>query len=83
MVPIVNGELNFEYGDYTKLESPFLDPEWYNPESKLTNYCLPFDGVNDYVNLGDISELNSTTEFTIEGWANQASNTDSELLMYK
>jgi len=83
MIPIVNGELSFEYGDYTKLEAPFLDPKGYNPQAKLTNYCPSFDGVNDYVNLGDVSELNSVSAFTIEGWANQSSNTDSELLMYK
>ncbi|MCD6330253.1 MAG: LruC domain-containing protein [Candidatus Cloacimonetes bacterium] len=83
VLPIENGELTFEYNDYTKLESPFNDPKGYNPQTKLTNYCISFDGVNDYVNLGDISELNNVSAFTIEGWASQSSNTDPELLMYK
>ncbi len=46
----------------------------------ITNYGLSFDGVDDYVDLGDISELNNATSFTIEGWANQTSNTDTEII---
>ncbi len=83
IVPIVNGELYFEYSNFTKLESPFNDPKGYSQASKLTNYCLTFDGVDDYVDLGDISELNNVSTFTIEGWANQASNSDTEIIFDK
>ncbi len=51
--------------------------------AQLTNYCLSFDGVNDYVNLGDIFQLNNVASFTIEGWANQTTNTDTEIIFSK
>ena len=54
-----------------------------NTKSKVVNYALQFDGVDDYVNLGDIVELNNASSFTIEGWANQASNTDNERIFLK
>jgi len=34
-------------------------------------YSLDFDGTDDYVDCGDISELNSVTALTISGWFNQ------------
>ena len=34
-------------------------------------FALDFDGADDEVNVGDITELNSTSAFTIEGWFNQ------------
>ncbi|MCD4772411.1 MAG: LruC domain-containing protein [Bacteroidales bacterium] len=49
----------------------------------LTNYCLSFDGIDDYVDLGDISELNNVAAFTIEGWANQANVTATETIFSK
>jgi len=52
-------------------------------ELLLTNYTLAFDGVSDYVNLGDISELNNVVSFTVEGWANQTVNTDNEDIFSK
>ena len=33
-----------------------------------TNYCLSFDGVNDYVDCGNDASLNVTNDFTIEVW---------------
>ncbi len=36
-------------------------------KAKLVNRVLSFDGVDDYVDLGDISELNGVQTFTIEG----------------
>jgi len=82
-LPVVNGELTYEYSNYNVLEAPFLNPKGYGENTKLTNYCLSFDGVNDHVHLGDISELNNVSTFTIEGWAHQVSNTLAELIMYK
>lgn len=49
----------------------------------LTNYALQFDGVDDYVDLGDITELNSVAAFTVEGWANQTTNTDTDRIFTK
>ncbi|MBI9035069.1 MAG: LruC domain-containing protein [Bacteroidales bacterium] len=54
-----------------------------NKAVQLTNYCLLFDGVDDYVNLGDITQLNNASTFTIEGWANQTTNTDNERIFHK
>jgi len=79
-IPIVNGELTYEYSNFIVIEAPFIDPKGYGENTKLTNYCLAF---GDYVVLGDISELNNVSAFTIEGWAYQADNTENGLIMYK
>lgn len=52
-------------------------------EFLLTNYCLSFDGVDDVVNLGDVTQLNNVAAFTVEGWAKQTTNTDTETIFYK
>jgi len=49
----------------------------------LTNYDLVFDGTDDYVDLGDITQLNNAAAVTIEGWANQTVNTNSEYIFSK
>lgn len=49
----------------------------------LTNYYLSFDGAGDYVNLGDITELNSATAFTFEGWFNFTAVPADYNLFYK
>ncbi len=33
--------------------------------------ALRFDGIDDYVNAGDVTALNNASAFTIEGWINQ------------
>jgi len=48
---------------------------------KVAN-SLEFDG-NDYVNFGDVSELNSANRFTIMGWVKQDSNTANERIFDK
>ena len=82
-IPVVNGELTYEYSNFNVIEAPFIDPKGYGENTKLTNYCLAFDGVGDYVVLGDISELNNVSAFTIEGWAYQTDNTQGENIMFK
>ena len=49
----------------------------------LTNYTLVFDGADDYVDLGDVTELNNVATFTIEGWAKQTLNTAAENIFSK
>lgn len=49
----------------------------------LTNYNLVFDGTDDFVNLGDITQLNGVAAFTVEGWAKQTTNTDGEYIFSK
>ena len=43
---------------------------------------LSFDG-NDYVDLGDVTQLNSVSAFTIMGWIKQDSNTANERVFDK
>ncbi len=49
----------------------------------VPNFNLVFDGVNDYIDLGDIAELNGVAAFTIEGWIKQTNNTDLEYVFDK
>ncbi|MGA2298323.1 MAG: LamG domain-containing protein, partial [FCB group bacterium] len=37
-------------------------------QATVENYYLYFDGVNDYVDCGNIDALNGTSAFTFEGW---------------
>ena len=43
----------------------------HHVEGKVGTGALEFDGDNDYINLGDITELNSVSEFSIGMWVNQ------------
>lgn len=52
-------------------------------KSSLVNYALEFDGVDDYVDFGDIVELNSVQTFTVEGLAYDYLNTDSDYIFSK
>ena len=41
------------------------------PQPPFANtYSLSFDGVDDYVNVGNISSLSNTTQFTVSTWFN-------------
>jgi len=42
-----------------------------------------FDGVDDYVDMGDIGELNSVSTFTIVGWINHTDNTATDRVFDK
>ena len=50
-------------------------PQWLMPEnsnqSKVSNYSFDFDGVDDYVDCGQISALENTSTFTLSGWFKQ------------
>ncbi len=52
------------------MNAPFIDGYQLSREGSIENYALLFDGVEDYLNLGDIAELNEVNAFSIEGWAN-------------
>jgi len=54
-------------------ESNFTS-NWLVDNSALDNYSkrsFAFDGLDDYIDLGDISALNNTTNFTYSGWYKQ------------
>jgi hypothetical protein len=59
---------------YKMGEEANFTSNWLVDNSALTNYSkrsFEFDGVDDYINLGDIAALNNTTNFTYSGWYNQ------------
>lgn len=49
----------------------------------LTNQAIVFNGSSSYVDLGDITELNNASYFTIEGWAKQTSTAADETIFSK
>jgi cysteine-rich repeat protein len=42
-----------------------------------------FDGINDYIGAGNITELNQTTKFTIEGWFKDANTAGYNRMFHK
>ena len=57
-------------GTLTNMASPATSTSgWQNTGCK-SNKCLAFDGTNDYVDVGNSSILNLTTQFTISAWVN-------------
>ena len=52
-------------------------------KAATVNYALAFDGIDDYVDFGDIAELNNVSEFTFETWVYQTTNTDMDRLFRK
>ncbi len=44
-----------------------------------TNYCLSFDGVNDYVNIGNV--LPAVSDFTLECWAKIPSSASASTIL--
>ena len=65
------------------VEGPKLEDISGNREIELVNYAPWFDGIDDYIMIGDVTQLNNVGTFTIEGWANQNTNTDSETIFSK
>ncbi|MCF8304053.1 MAG: T9SS type A sorting domain-containing protein [Bacteroidales bacterium] len=54
-----------------------------NAIAPTTEYSLSFDGSDDYLNLGDISELNGTDKFTISFWMKDDDNSVLDRIFYK
>jgi len=53
-------------------------PQWLIPNNenkdKVSNYSTQFDGIGDYIELGKISHLQNTTEYSISSWFKGALN---------
>ena len=53
----------------------YKDPQWLLPNNenkdKVSNYSMEFDGVNDYIDCGDVTSFNNTSTFTYSGWYKQ------------
>ncbi|MCD4681612.1 MAG: LamG domain-containing protein, partial [Bacteroidales bacterium] len=47
--------ITFGFSAYANAQNPF-------------NYCLDFDGTDDYVQIADNNSLDVTTNYTIEVW---------------
>jgi hypothetical protein len=47
-------------------------PQWLLPSNenkdKVSNYSFDFDGVDDYIELGSLSNLQNATEYSISSW---------------
>ena len=56
----------------------YKDPQWLIPNNenkdKVSNYSMDFDGMDDYIELGRISHLQNTTQYSISSWFKGALN---------
>jgi prepilin-type N-terminal cleavage/methylation domain-containing protein len=68
-----NGTLGSAVGTDTN------DPTWVTSGCLYSN-CLSFDGINDYVNCGNNSSLNSLGSITISAWINTNSLTTQQTI---
>ena len=60
------------------------DPTWASEDQCVLNKCLKFDGSNDFMTMGDQSELDFTTgDFSISGWIRPASLTGDTNILRK
>jgi len=50
----------------------YKSPQWLIPNNenkdKVSNYSFEFDGADDYVELGSLSNLQNATEYSISSW---------------
>ena len=50
----------------------YKSPQWLIPSNenkdKLSNYSFEFDGVDNYVELGSLSNLQNATEYSVSSW---------------
>jgi hypothetical protein len=50
----------------------YKSPQWLLPNNenkdKVSNYSFEFDGVDDYIELGSLSNLQNATEYSISSW---------------
>ncbi len=58
------------------------DEDWVASTAPIGGYALDFDGTNDYVDCGNNSNLNFSSEFTFEAWA-KPSTTNTGWLIQK
>ena len=57
------------------------DPSWV--AGKIGSFALEFDGNGDYVDCGDIDEIDGTTNLTITAWINTNSISTGKLIARK
>jgi hypothetical protein len=54
------------------MATEWISPTWRMPEesnqSKFENYSLEFNGTDEIISCGVISELASATNFSLSGW---------------
>jgi hypothetical protein len=59
----------------------FGDATW--AEGKIGSHALEFDGSGDYVDCGDIDEIDASTNFTFTAWINTNNISNSKLIARK
>ena len=63
------------------MSTEFFNDQWRIPsnenQNKVSNYSMKFDGINDYVDLGDFtSVLGTTSKFSTSLWCNWQSGSN-------
>ncbi|MDD3292896.1 MAG: LamG domain-containing protein [Candidatus Pacebacteria bacterium] len=58
-----------------------LNSGWMTESECVSGSCLSFDGVNDYVNCGTLSDFNQLESVTIEGWFRLTNNSNYQRLI--
>ena len=65
----------------------YKSPQWLLPNNenkdKVSNYSFDFDGVDDYIDLGDLSELGGQSQVSVSLWFKRSDNSNRILLDFK
>jgi hypothetical protein len=64
----------------------YKSPQWLIPNNsnkdKVSNYSFSFDGVDDYIDVGELLQLSNATALTVSLWFNAASSgTNNKILL--
>jgi hypothetical protein len=71
----------YRMGDNSTYQTPqILMPSDEN-KNKVSNYSLAFDGVDDYINIGNPTELQITGNLTLSAWVKRDSTSTSNNYM--
>jgi hypothetical protein len=60
----------YRMGDNSTYQTPQILMPSNENKNKVSNWSLQFDGVDDTIDLGLISELNNTSAYTLSMWVN-------------
>ena len=62
-----SGDINFFSADANSIYSPKIEVRW-DDTTDGNDYAVEFDDTNDYVDFGDISDINGADAMTISAW---------------
>lgn len=73
----------YRCGDNSTYQTPqILMPE-QNNISKVSNYSFVFDGINDYIDIGNPTELQLTGDFTFSAWIKTSASGSTQVFIGK